>query len=157
MKLSNRALVEIKKKAANHFLKHPEVRFAFLFGSLTQGRATSLSDVDLAVYLDDSTLSVKNKRRSFDVKTVLTTELMGVLKTNEVDLVVLNEAPPLLRHRILTQGERLMARDPLQEQRFFVRTLQDYFDTSPLRALQAKYLKDYLHGLGKSAGRPGLG
>lgn len=143
MLFSKQDLIQIKKKAADFFSSRPEILFAFFFGSLAQGEGTPLSDLDFAVYVDEVA------PQGLDFRSELTSQLMGALKTNEIDLVLLNEAPPLLRHRILTQGEPLVVRDPLREQRFFVRTLQDYFDTEPIRRIQAKYLKDYLHGLGK--------
>ncbi len=36
---------------------------------------------------------------------------MAALRTNEIDVVVLNDAPPLLYHRVLRDGMRLLSRD----------------------------------------------
>jgi hypothetical protein len=41
----------------------------------------------------------------------LTTELMSALGDDRVDVVVLNRASPLLYHRVLRDGVRLLARD----------------------------------------------
>ncbi len=41
----------------------------------------------------------------------LTAELMTALSSNAVDVVVLNQAAPLLYHRVLRDGLRLMSRD----------------------------------------------
>ena len=41
----------------------------------------------------------------------LTAHLMGMLRTNEIDVVVLNRAPPVLYHRVLRDGRRILARD----------------------------------------------
>ena len=38
-------------------------------------------------------------------------DLMAGLGFNDVDVVVLNRAPPLLYHRVLRDGVRLLARD----------------------------------------------
>ena len=38
-------------------------------------------------------------------------DLVGALRTNAVDLVVLNRAPPLLHHRVLRDGERAFSCD----------------------------------------------
>lgn len=133
-------LEAVKQRAKALLRNHPEVRFAFLFGSSVRGRTTPLSDLDLAVYVGDVS-------PSRDIRSELASELIGALKRNDVDLVLLNDTPPLLRHRILTQGECFLVRDPLEEQRFFVRTLQEYFDTAPLRSIQARYLSDYLRTL----------
>jgi len=62
-------------------LDSSNVLFAYLFGSYSQNKETSLSDIDIAVYLDNSTL---------DERLQLTYELSRFLK-KDVDLVVLNE------------------------------------------------------------------
>ena len=136
--------MEIQKKAAQYFSSRPEVVFAFLFGSSAREEITPLSDIDLAVYIDKSSVSTA---RGYDLRSELTSELMSVFQSNKVDLILLNEAPPLLRHRIMSQGKKIIVRDEIQEQRFFVKTIQDYFDTLPLRSIQAHYLKKYFQGL----------
>lgn len=55
------------------------------------------------------------------------------LATDEVDVVVLNDAPPLLRHRALTGQTPLFERDPRSRVRLERRAMLDYFDTAPLR------------------------
>ena len=37
---------------------------------------------------------------------------MSALGSNEIDVVVLNKAPPVLYHRVLRDGRRLLAREP---------------------------------------------
>lgn len=59
------------------------------------------------------------------------------LDTDEVDLVVLNDAPPLLRHRALRDGEPLVERDRLAHVRLATDALLEYLDTEPLRATLA--------------------
>ncbi|MDA8067379.1 MAG: hypothetical protein M0T77_02020 [Actinomycetota bacterium] len=54
-----------------------------------------------------------------------------------MDRVVLNDAPPLLRHRALRDGQRLLDRDPVARVRLETRALLDYLDTGPLRATLA--------------------
>jgi len=41
----------------------------------------------------------------------LSADLMAALGSNRVDVVVLNDAPPLLYHRVLRDGIRLASRD----------------------------------------------
>ncbi|MEN9797116.1 MAG: hypothetical protein RL653_812 [Pseudomonadota bacterium] len=43
----------------------------------------------------------------------LASERMAALGRNDVDVVVLNDAPPLLYHRVLWDGVRLLSRDEL--------------------------------------------
>ena len=47
----------------------------------------------------------------FGYQAELTAILMAALETNDIDVVILNCAAPLLYHRVLAQGIRLLARD----------------------------------------------
>jgi predicted nucleotidyltransferase len=60
------------------------------------------------------------------------------LRSGDVDLVVLNDAPVLLCHRVLRDGERLLERDRPTRIRFETRTILEYLDTKPLRAELAR-------------------
>lgn len=84
-----------------------EIQEAYLFGSQATGRAQSHSDIDIAVYVDEC--SPVQGRYGYAAE--LTAHVMHVLGRNDVDLVVLNRAPPLLYHRVLRDGRRIMARD----------------------------------------------
>ena len=84
-----------------------EILEAYLFGSHARGQAQRHSDIDVAVYVDEA----KADDSGFGYRAYLTTELMAGLGINEVDVVVLNRAPPLLYHRVLRDGVRLLSRD----------------------------------------------
>ena len=85
------------------------VDVAYLFGSEAAGRAHDESDVDVAVLLDRETLPEARER--FEYRVRLTGELIAELHRNEVDVVVLNDAPPLLGRRIVTDGRRVFCRN----------------------------------------------
>jgi predicted nucleotidyltransferase len=90
---------EVKEQLEQIF-KRQKVAFAYLFGSQAKGTAGALSDIDIAVYFDDE--AVADVR--FDLRLKVLGELTDLYKTDKVDLVVLNDAPPLLAHRILKEG-----------------------------------------------------
>ncbi len=81
-----------------------EVLDAYVFGSVGRGAAGAHSDVDVAVYLDAPTP---------DLVGSILADLMQALGRNDVDLVILNRAPPVLYHRVLRDGLRVLTRDPL--------------------------------------------
>ena len=71
------------------------------------GKHQSHSDIDIAVYVDEALVDNGN----FGYRAKLTTALMAGLGYNDIDLVVLNRAPPLLYHRVLRDGVRVFSRD----------------------------------------------
>lgn len=105
------------------FAAHPEwgVVSAYLFGSHAAGRAHRESDVDVAVLLERE--RHPTRRHRFDARVRLTAELISVLHHNGVDLVVLNDAPPLLARHIVWEGTRVFVADG-EEDRVYVRDIQ---------------------------------
>ena len=77
----------------------------------------------------------------FRERAELRLELAGAaaaaLGTGEVDLVLLNDAEPLLRHRAASDGRRMLDRDPRMRVRLETEALLEYLDTAPLRATLA--------------------
>jgi predicted nucleotidyltransferase len=87
--------------------QRPEILEAYLFGSYARGEAMAHSDLDVAVYVDRERLPPA----PFGYAAGLTTDLMAGLGFNRIDVVILNDAPPLLYHRVLRDGERLLSHD----------------------------------------------
>jgi len=110
-------------------LERDGVVAAMLFGSQALGSAGPLSDVDIAVWADPGL----DRAERFDLRLELIGAATVALRTEEVDLVVLNDAPPLLRHRALRDSVRLVNRDPRCRIRLETRAILDYLDTKPLR------------------------
>jgi len=122
--------VNVKAELIRRLGRRQEILFALLFGSRATGRAQPGSDWDVAVYLDDRLTS----RERFALRLALLADLQDL---GQVDLVVLNEAPPLLAHRAL-QGERLLVKQPSAFVRFFVRKLAEAEDERWWRELHAR-------------------
>ena len=104
-----------------------EILEAYLFGSRARGEARSDSDVDVAVYVDEALADDGH----WGYRAELTTDLMAALGTNDIDVVVLNEAPILLYHRVLRDGVRVLARDLRATTTRAGRALSFYFDFLP--------------------------
>lgn len=85
----------------------PEILEAYLFGSRARGEGQAHSDIDIAVFIDEGQI----EPGPFGYRSELTSALMSGLGTNAVDVVVLNRAPPLVYHRVLRDGSRLLSRD----------------------------------------------
>jgi hypothetical protein len=101
----------------------PEVELAYLFGSFASGRNRAESDIDVAIQV--------RRDAAHDRRTTLAwlfDRLGQVVPSDRLDLVLLDDAPSLLRHRILTTGRLLFARTPEMRVRFTTRTIRDYQD-----------------------------
>ena len=77
----------------------------YLFGSRASGRAHRGSDIDVAVFLDRKMYSDRGLR--FDARVRLTSLLIGALRFNGVDLVILNDVSPGFARASVTNGKRL--------------------------------------------------
>ncbi len=112
------------------------VQLAYLFGSQATGQAGPLSDFDFGV-LFRATLSPAERFRQ---RLSLIAELIGVLHVQQVDVVVLNDAPPTIRFKIIERGQVIYNEDERARVRFEAKTMSEYFDTKPLRELYRRRL-----------------
>jgi len=111
----------------------------YLFGSVAAGRAHRESDVDLAVLLDRDLYPTPQHR--FDLRLRLIGRLQSAIG-RDVDLVVLNDAPPQLGRHIMTAGARLIVRDAERDHAHLRVTLSRAADLEPfLRRTRAVKLR----------------
>lgn len=87
----------------------PGLVSAYLFGSYAAGHAHRDSDVDVGVLLGWKVYPTASAR--FEERVRLAAQLPGALGVREVDIVVLNDAPPHLGRRIVTRGRRVYCAD----------------------------------------------
>lgn len=95
----------------------PSVRLAVLFGSAATGAVSSNSDIDIGVSLE----------RGAALSPTLGVVLERVIG-RPVDLVCLDEAPPLLRFEIACDGLVLVERDPHAWAEFRAHAMIDWWD-----------------------------
>ncbi|MFQ6058692.1 MAG: nucleotidyltransferase domain-containing protein [Anaerolineae bacterium] len=114
------------KVLADYFASQPDVVAAYLFGSRAVGRARPGSDVDTAVLLSEEDGMVRFERRLRLISEV--SDICG----READVIVLNDAPPLLQHQVLKHGQLLFERDRAARVEFEVRAGKVYADLKPM-------------------------
>jgi len=122
---------EIKRILKSYFLEHSEIEVVYIFGSLASGKANALSDIDIGILLDKGQIDEKLYRYGY--KAEILTDLIKLLKTNNVDLVILNEANYLLRHRVLYSGKVIYSRSEKRRIQFQVNTIDKYADFKQLK------------------------
>jgi predicted nucleotidyltransferase/uncharacterized protein YutE (UPF0331/DUF86 family) len=104
----------------DYFASRPDVSFALLFGSASVGRETSESDVDVAVYLTDSSdgrraagtglPDVEEPDRRYPAEHELWRAAERICERS-VDLVVLNRVPATIAAAALLTGTELVVHD----------------------------------------------
>ena len=112
------------------------MKFAYLFGSRASGSHGPLSDFDLAVFLDSAVDPLHYRLKLIDVCT-------RASKRENIDIVVLNQATPLLKHEVIAIGTVL--KESKEERLLFeTEVLRDYLDSGFLRKVQRSYIRQQL-------------
>jgi len=123
-----------------------EVQAAYVFGSVAQGRTRADSDIDVAVLLDRR----PRESRALAYRLGLAGDLGAALHRDDVQLVVLNDAPPVLAQRVLSRGVLVFERRRAARVRFQVRTAGRYMDVVPT-------VERYIHRLKRGVRRGSTG
>lgn len=118
-------LQQLEQKLRDFLSGVESVKLAYLFGSTARGgESNCLSDIDIAVLFDNALL----RKEAFDPPQVeLISELTCLLKTDNVDLVVLNDSPLLLTYNIIREGIILKSDEPLRV-KFETKVMSRYLD-----------------------------
>jgi len=128
---------DIKAELTRFLSGRPEILVAYLFGSQARETQCPTSDIDVGLLVHKD----RTDDSGYGYRAAIATDMMSVVKTNAVDVVLLNDAPPLLAHRAVRDGIVLHSKDEAARIAFEVRTLNEYIDTKPLRRIQTMYLK----------------
>lgn len=113
-------------------LRAAGVRLLVLFGSAARGHARPGSDVDLGVLVDGD---------GRDPWEVVEAVAGAVGAGSEPDIVVLDEADPLLLYEVAVDGRPLFETEPGTFEAFRVRAIGRYLDTAWIRRLEAEALR----------------
>ena len=105
------------------FHRYPEIKLVYFFGSRAKRSYGPLSDYDFAVYFGDI-----QKKRMFAIKLDLIPQMCRILKSDRVDIVILNlTKSPELKYSVLKEGILIFEKEPFK---VIVepRILNEYFD-----------------------------
>ncbi|TFH41491.1 MAG: nucleotidyltransferase domain-containing protein [ANME-2 cluster archaeon] len=116
-------IMPFKQELTNFFSTIDNVHIAYLFGSTVKGNANKLSDIDIAVMLDENL----SKKDMLNMELDLISELTRVLKSDKIDLVVLNDSPLLLKYNIIKYGHFLTS-DESKRIAFEANVMSRYLD-----------------------------
>lgn len=126
-----------------YFANRAEVLAAYLFGSQAKGTTTAGSDVDVAILLSPD----------LDLQTQFMYRIERMVELEQlcqrpVDVVLLNQATPVLRNQVLKYGRLVYERDHRQRVTFEVRSRQAYYDFQPMLALLQRALVRQIREVG---------
>lgn len=120
---------EIKDIITKYFSTRSEIKVGYIFGSRAKGEGNKLSDIDIGILIDEASIQ---GIYPYGYKAKILTDLSKSLKTNNIDLVILNNAPCLLRHRVVRYGKVVYSCAEQERINFQVRTINEYNDIKRL-------------------------
>ncbi|HRQ36500.1 MAG TPA: nucleotidyltransferase domain-containing protein [Chloroflexota bacterium] len=129
----------LRQEEMTQLFARQEVSLAYLYGSQARGDAGFLSDVDVAVLFAPNVSKPDRFRRLLH----LSGELGDMWQRDDVQVVDLAEASPLLRHRVYVDGRVLYCADDAVRVKFILDTMREYEDTRPIRRINEKYTLAY--------------
>lgn len=112
----------LQRGAAAVFADQP-VRFAYLFGSQATGRASTLSDIDVAVYVNENTDSDTRFALRLRLPTLLArAAAIDEFAEGELDVIVLNDVALRVQGQVLRDGRVIYSADEPSRVAYEVRT-----------------------------------
>jgi hypothetical protein len=128
--------MDLVEKLRGQMRNRPELQMAILFGSTARGTDRPGSDVDLGILLDPYSPALR-----FEVEAQL-----GRAARRPVHVILLDEAPPLLRFEMTRDGVLLFEREAGLWSRFKAKAMIDWYDWAPIarriNAAMIRRLKD---------------
>ncbi len=113
---------EILQESLSPLYSDRGLQLVILFGSLVSGKTHRQSDIDLAFLFDKPADTV-----------TLAAKVIRLLNTDQVEVVDLRRANPLLQFRVAKEGKRLYEREPGLFPSFSSLAFRRYVDTKKLR------------------------
>ncbi len=112
------------------------IYFVLLFGSKAEGTDTPESDADIAVYA--------RHVLSEEEKINLAFEISSILKTENIDLVDIKSASPMLKRKIFEKYKILYLKEPFILYQVELSSLREYDESKILYEIRDERLKEFL-------------
>lgn len=125
--------VEEVREGLGPVLKEDGLQILLLFGSTVSGNTHKKSDIDLAFLFD----------RPVDILT-LTNKVIRLLHTDNIDVVDLKNASPLMRFSIAKNGILIYEKEDGLFNGFYSLAFRRYIDTKKIRDAQRLVIRHFL-------------
>jgi len=123
---------------------------AYLFGSYAREQQDQVSDVDIALLFHHDLSDEQVDKLELSIWQKLT----AILRTDEIDLLVLNHAPLSMQFEIIRTGKAICNNDNNRRIDFEIHTcarywdfkkLKDEYDSYSIKRLKHKYIEESAH------------
>jgi uncharacterized protein YutE (UPF0331/DUF86 family)/predicted nucleotidyltransferase len=132
-----------KQSRLNQLFTQSPVNAAYLAGSLsTRTSFGHLTDVDIAILLMEQIKS----DQFLDYQLYFFSELAKRLESDNIDVVILNQASLLLKLQVIKYGQILFSRDEKLRVSFETKAVMDYLDFKKFDEIQNQALSRRLYG-----------
>jgi uncharacterized protein YutE (UPF0331/DUF86 family)/predicted nucleotidyltransferase len=132
-----------KQSRLNQLFTQSPVNAAYLAGSLsTRTTFGHLTDVDIAILLMEQIKS----DQFLDYQLYFFSELAKRLESDNIDVVILNQASMLLKLQVIKYGQILFSRDEKTRVSFETKAVMDYLDFKKFDEIQNQALGRRLYG-----------
>ncbi|MBE0411879.1 MAG: nucleotidyltransferase domain-containing protein [Anaerolineales bacterium] len=140
------SLLEQLRACLPEILKPRPVLLAYLYGSLAEGCATNLSDIDIALVLEPNCGLDAYQR--FLLELEIETEIESCCRFQSLDVRSINDAPLRVQGQVMIRGLLLYSKDEEFRVSYEVFTRRRFFDFQPvllmMRAAYFSRLEDEL-------------
>ena len=122
---------------------HKEIGALYLFGSLLT--KINPKDIDIAILINEG--EIKSNLHLVEYIASLKYEFMNLLNVNDVDVVLLNSASPIICQQVLSKGKIIFERNKKGVELFKVQIANRYHDIKLIRKpIEEQILKGRIYG-----------
>lgn len=124
---------EILNSKIEYLKNKYSISLLYVFGSYATGKNNGNSDLDIAILLKDNYVPM--------AKLELLGDLNIIFKRDDIDLVILNSASPVLKFQVVKYGAKLYMEDEVDKVNFEAKVVSEYMDMEPFRRRQNEISK----------------
>lgn len=108
------------------------VMLAYLYGSTARGRATPLSDIDIALVVNKDEFDPVDRLK---LELEIEEQIVNACELRQAEVRIINDAPIIFRGEVVNDGILLYSRSEEFRVDFETFTRSEYFDFLPVAAL----------------------
>ncbi|MBU1753141.1 nucleotidyltransferase domain-containing protein [bacterium] len=137
-------MIQLNQTKLEEIAVFHKITLIVLFGSTASGESSKDSDIDLGILFETAPTNKKEER--------VLEDFIHLLRTNRLDIAVLNHASPLLLFQVATKGKLVYEKNKGNFLRFSITAYKKYWESNKFRKLKEVFLEKEIRRL--CAGSP---